>query len=89
MKIKEGFILRNFNEINVVLPLGENDQKFMIELNNEGVFLWRMFSDEVEYKDSIKKYQREFNINEDVAKQDIDEFITFLNGNHFLEESHE
>ncbi len=89
MKIKEGFILRNFNEINVVLPLGENDQKFMIELNNEGVFLWRMFSDEVEYKDSIKKYQREFNINEDVAKQDIDEFITFLNENHFMEESHE
>lgn len=48
-----------------------------------------MFSDEVEYKDSIKKYQREFNINEDVAKQDIDEFITFLNENHFMEESHE
>ena len=47
MKIKNGFILRNFSDAYVVVAVGEAAKDFngMITLNETGAFLWKTLAD--------------------------------------------
>jgi len=87
MKIKDNFVLRNVAGVNVVLPLGKEAIDFngMITLNDSGVFLWKKLNNDVSIDELISAVLQEYEIDEETASNDIDEFIEKLKSANILE----
>lgn len=87
MKIKEGFILRNVAGNNVVVPIGHNSVDFngMISLNDTGAFLFEKMLQDISREDLIKAVVEEYEIDEELAKTDVDNFIEKVKGEGLFE----
>lgn len=87
MKIKEGFILRNVAGNNVVVPIGQNSVDFngMISLNDTGAFLFEKMLKEISREELIKAVVEEYEIEEELAAKDVDDFITKVEGEGLFE----
>lgn len=87
MKIKEGFILRNVADNYIVISVGEKTEDFngMITLNETGAFLWKLLSESDTNKDElIKQMTAEYDVDENTAEEDIDDFIKKLTDTDLL-----
>ena len=80
MKIKEGYLLREVAGSNIVVPVGEGSIDFsgVIQLNEVGAFLWKILEKETTKEELLKNLLEEYDIDEDTASKDIDEFIDKL-----------
>lgn len=80
MKIKEGFILREVAENYVVVPVGAASLKFkgLINLNSVGAFIWKCLENETTTEEVIQKVVAEYEIDELLAKKDVEAFISKL-----------
>lgn len=80
MKINENFVLREVAGSWVVIPIGEKSVDFngMMNLNETGVFLWRKLEKGAEKEELIAAITAEYDVSEEVAAGDIDEFIEVL-----------
>ncbi len=87
MKIKKGFILREVGGENVVVPVGERSKDFhgMIQLNKTGAFLWRFYENDHTKEEGISAICAEFNVEESVAASGVENFLSALEKNNFLE----
>lgn len=87
MKIKEGFVLRKVAETNVVVPIGQNvvELNIMMTLNETGVFLWNLLSEEQTQPELVEALRSEFEVDADRAAKDIDTFIALLKENQLIE----
>ena len=87
MKIKKGLILRNVGGENVVVPVGEMSKKFhgMINLNETGSFLWEFFTAEHTVEEGIQALLAEYEVTEELAKNDVERFVETLTANGFAE----
>lgn len=87
MKIKEDFILRNVAGNNVVVPIGQNSVDFngMISLNDTGAFLFEQMLNEISREDLIKAVVEEYEIDEELAVKDVDNFIAKVEGEGLFE----
>ena len=87
MKIKEDFLLRKVADCYVVAPVGKATVDFngMMNLNETGAFLWEKLENDTTKEDLLKAMLDEYEVTEDIAKKDIDNFITKLKDGNLLE----
>lgn len=80
MKIKDGYILREVAGTMIVVPVGEAAMNFngMISLNETGAFLWRLLENEIEPKVLLQELMKEYDVEEEQAKNDITEVLNKL-----------
>ncbi|MGN0489726.1 MAG: PqqD family protein [Ruminococcus sp.] len=80
MKIKDNFILRKISDAFVVVPIGDAVVDFsgLINLNETGAFLFEKLQDGAEEKDLVNALLKEYNVDENTAKEDVKKFIDKL-----------
>ena len=86
MKIKDGFILKEVAGENVVIPTGSNlvDFNAMMTLNETGVFLWQRLEQDTTIDKLVDAVCAEYDIDRDIAIQDIKEFVQSLEANGII-----
>lgn len=86
MKIKEGFILRNIVDEWIVMPTGSNIKDFegAIVLNEVSAFIWKKLESAISREDLLKAITDEYDIDEQAAANDLDEFLGRLEEMSFL-----
>ena len=86
MKIAEGFILRNVVDEWIVMPQGTNIKNFegAIVLNEVSAFIWKQLENSISREDLLKAILDEFEVNEQEAAADLDEFLGELEERNFL-----
>lgn len=87
MKIKSGFLLRSVAGKNIVVPVGaELDFSGMITLNDTGKFMWEQLCEETDSATLLKKLVSEYDVDEETAKVDMDNFIKKLRQLNIMED---
>ena len=87
MKIKDGFMLRQIAENNIVVAVGKATLDFsgMITLNASAAFLWSLMQNEISVDELTAQMCQAYDIDFETAKADIDEFISQLKGAGIVE----
>ena len=83
MKIKKGFILREFKEgMNVVVGVGENADKLKgyLTLNETGVIVWKALEKGATVDEIVAMILNEYDADEQVVKNDVESVIATLKG---------
>lgn len=88
MKIKEGFLLREIADCHIVVPVGSRviDFKGLMTLNNSGYFIWNQLIEENTYEKLLGSILQEYEIDGEIAKKDLDEFLDKARESGVLEE---
>lgn len=88
MRIKDGFMLREVAEQWVVIPLGERVIEFngIMTLSESGAMLWKEMEKHVLVEDLVRALLREYEVDEEIAKSDIAEYVTCLKEKSLIEE---
>ena len=84
MRINKEFVLREIAGDYVIIPTGQTVLEFngLITVNEVGVSLWNMLQNEVTEDDLVAGILNEYEVEEEVAREDIVEFIdTLVAGN--------
>lgn len=78
MKIKEGFVLRKVADEFIVMPTGENIAKFegAVALNDVSAFVFEKLSNPVSKEDLVIALCDEYEVDVQIARQDIDSLIS-------------
>lgn len=87
MKVNSDFVMRNIAGENILVPTGEAAEKFngMITMNEVAAFMWQNI-DEVESKeDLVKMVLNEFEVDEETATRDVENFINELSSINMIE----
>lgn len=89
MKINENFLLRDVAGQKVVLPVGEAAERFngMIRLNDTGILLWTLLEQETNEEALLAAMLKEYEIDEETARADIQRFVETLRKAGILEEA--
>lgn len=87
MKVKDGFVLREICGENIIIPTGEATMQFngLMTINEVGVSLWKLLSSNVSFDDLVKGILDEYDIDEKTARNDIQEFLDYLDQYNILE----
>lgn len=87
MKIKNGFIMRSINNVNVVVPVGESAGfSAMITLNGSGAFLWKLLETDTTTENLVAQLLQKYDIDESTAKKDVAAFVEKARSAGILEE---
>ena len=88
MRLIEGHILRRVHGNAVLVPPPEKDIGFngMIGVNHTGEFVCKMLSEETDAESLAAALAKEYEIEEDRAKADIEVFLSELKSLNMLEE---
>ncbi len=86
MKIKDGYILRQVAGNSIVIAVGDEAINFngIITINTAGTFLWRLLEKGATKEELLDAILKEYDIDAETAKKDIDEFIEKLSGADLL-----
>ena len=81
MKLKENLVLRQVADTWTVLPLGKDIINFdgMLTLNDTGAMLWQVLETGADKEELVKALTKEYDVSEQQALTDIEEFIDKLN----------
>lgn len=87
MKFKGQFALRNMGDFSAVVAVGEcvKDYNCMITLNQSGTILWQALQNGENEKDLIKTLLNEYDVSEEIAKKDVEEFLNTLKKANIIE----
>lgn len=83
MRIEKEFVLREIAGDYIIIPTGKTVLNFngLITVNEVGVSLWNMLQNEVTFDDLVQGILDEYDVEEIVAREDIQEFLdTLING---------
>ena len=80
MKIGKDFVLREIYGDYIIIPTGKTALDFngLITVNEIGAFLWDMLQNDVALEDMVAGVLKEYDVEENVAKEDIQEFLNVL-----------
>ncbi|MBE5956970.1 MAG: PqqD family protein [Lachnospiraceae bacterium] len=80
MRINKEFVLREIAGDYVIIPTGQTVLEFngLITVNEVGVSIWNMLQNEVTEDDLVRGILDEYEVEEEVAREDIREFIHTL-----------
>ena len=84
MRIKGDYVLREIAGEYILVPIGNTAMEMngMITLNEVGVFIWNKLQDECTCEQLLNAILDEFDIDEELAKNDLDEFLKQLEDAH-------
>lgn len=87
MRIKKGFAKRNIAGSTIVVPVGKTASEFngMITLNESGAFFWDCLKKHTTVDEIVKKTVKEYEVDENRARSDIEKFIALLDENGLIE----
>jgi len=87
MKIIGEYVLRSIAQEYILVPIGKTAMELngMITLNEIGVFIWNRLQDECGREQILKEILDEYEINEEQAKRDLNEFIQQLEEAHLIQ----
>ena len=87
MKIKKGFVVRSIAGESVVVALGAASKSFngIIKLNDSGRFLWDKLVVGCDREALVAALLSEYDVNEDLARKDVENFVKTLEGANILE----
>lgn len=88
MKIRKEFVLREIAGDYIIIPTGKTTLAFkgLITVNEVGAALWKMLQSEKSLDELVKGILDEYDVEEGVAREDIQEFLETLSKNGILEE---
>jgi hypothetical protein len=89
MKIKQGFLLREIAGSWVVVPLGQRVVEFngLMSLSESGALLWKRLEAEVQNdQDLVMVLKENYEVDEDIARTDVNEFLTNIREKGFIEQ---
>lgn len=80
MKFKKEFMLREIVGETVLIPTGETAAHFngLISVNELGRFIWDNYENAKDEDDLLQKILDEYEVEKEVAKADLDEFLQTL-----------
>ena len=80
MKISKEFVLREIAGDYIIIPTGATVLEFngLITVNEVGVTLWNMLQEEVTMDELVQGVLAEYDVEEEVARKDIQEFLEKL-----------
>jgi hypothetical protein len=87
MKIKTGYLLRDIAGQTIVVPVGMEAVSFngIISLNKTGRELWNALQVDRDVASLVTVLTSRFEVDPDVAKDDVESFIAKLKMNSLLE----
>jgi len=88
MKIKKDFVLRTVAGQHLVVPVGQEAVNFngVITLNNSGKLLFEAMQENIKKEELVKLLLDKYDVTEEQALKDIDEFIKILNTKKLIED---
>lgn len=80
MKIKNGFILRTSDDINLIVATGEAAKAFngIITLNDTAVFMWKQLEKGADVAALTQALTAEYNVDAERAENDAKAFVSKL-----------
>lgn len=80
MKVDKEFVLREIAGDYIIIPTGKTVLDFngLITVNEVGVSLWNMLQNEVTLDELVEGILDEYDVEESVARKDIEEFLDRL-----------
>ena len=86
MKIKKEFILREIVGDIVLVPINKSTSKFdgLITMNEIGKFIWENYEKAKDEDELLGFILDEYEVERDVAKADLDEFLDILRKNEIV-----
>ena len=80
MRISEDFIMREIAGDRVIIPTGSAVMNFngLIMVNEVGAFLWEKLQEETSLELLTKNVLEEYEVDENTARNDIEEFVSKL-----------
>ena len=80
MKLKKDFILREIMGDVVIVPINQSTSQFngLITVNELGKFIWENLEKVQDENDLLQLILDEYEVERDVAKKDLDEFLQVL-----------
>lgn len=80
MRINKEFVLREIAGDYIIIPIGSTALEFhgLITVNEVGVTLWKMLQEEVTMEDLVQGVLAEYDVEEEIAREDIQEFLDTL-----------
>ena len=87
MKVDKEFVLREIAGDYVIIPIGRTVLSFngLITVNEIGAFLWNLLQEDVTKEDLVAKVLDEDEVDEETAREDIQEFLDTLVSGGILE----
>lgn len=80
MKIEKEFILREIAGDYVIVPTGKTALEFngLITVNELGAFIWKKLQQDVTEDELIQVILEEYEVDEETARNDVEEFLNKL-----------
>lgn len=80
MKVQKEFVLREIAGDYVIIPTGKTVLTFngLITVNEVGADLWKMLQSEVTFDDLLNGILETYDVDEETAREDIQEFLDSL-----------
>lgn len=80
MKIDKNFVLREIAGEYIIIPTGRTALEFngLITVNEVGMELWKMLHEDVTFDDLLNGILEEYDVDENAAREDIQEFLDRL-----------
>lgn len=87
MKVDKEFVLREIAGDYVIIPIGRTVLSFngLITVNEIGAFLWNLLQEDVTKEELVAKVLNEYEVDEETAREDIQEFLDTLVSGGILE----
>lgn len=88
MKAKDGFVLRNVVDEYILMPVDDTILQFdgAVLLNEVSAFVWNQIQTPISKADLLKAILDEFEVEEKVAAQDLDNLLETFSGFGIIEE---
>ena len=86
MKISKEFVIREIAGDYIIVPTGSTALQFngLITVNEVGAFLWKFLQQETTEEALVQSVVSEYEVEEETARQDIEEFLQQLKDNHII-----
>ena len=80
MKIDKNFVLREIAGEYIIIPTGRTALEFngLITVNEVGMELWKMLQKDVTFDDLLNGILEEYDVDENAAREDVQEFLDRL-----------
>ena len=80
MRVEKEFVLREIAGDYIIIPTGKTviDFNGLITVNEVGAFLWNMLQEEVSLDELLQGVLKEYEVEAEVAREDIIEFLDNL-----------
>ena len=88
MKIKSGFVIESVGDGYLAVAVGDRADEFtgLVRMNYTGAFLWKLIEEtDLSKEELLKKVLEEYEVDEALARADIDKFERQLRDGGILE----